>query len=333
MTGRLLLASGAVLLSLLLGEGVLRAIGFSYHLYPQEIEFGAPSPQRIRNFFEADRDLFWVSRDYFDRLEEARGRRVALVFLGDSCTQFGTYPERFAERVGARHGSPPTWVELGVSGWSTHQGLAQLRRDVVPIAPRVATIYYGWNDHWVGFGVEDADVSWIHSSAWFRLLEASRLAQLFTRAGVAARGGRQERPLRVPPGDFRDNLTEMVRVAREHGIVPVLLTAPTSLERGSEPARLAQRHVRSLSDVVPLHARYVSLVREVAAAEDVVLCDLARDFEQVPRPRLRSEYFRRDGIHLRPSGDEYLAELLYGCFEANDLLGTLFDVARPPHGD
>jgi hypothetical protein len=46
-----------------------------------------------------------------------------------------------------------------VGGYTTYQGLRQLERDVATLHPVIATFYYGWNDHWIGFGIEDRDVA------------------------------------------------------------------------------------------------------------------------------------------------------------------------------
>ena len=212
-------------------------------------------------------------------------------------------------------------VSLGVGGWSTHQGLKQLRRDIVSLEPNVITIYFGWNDHWIGFGVEDRQVTWINDSPIFGILQTTRLAQLLAKGYVAAtRPGDREPPLRVPLRDFKANLRQMAQIATAHGIVPVFLTAPTSHERGREPKHLERRHIANLENLVPLHQKYVAAVRDVALLEDVVLCDLARDFEAVPTDLLRNRYFFKRGVHLTPAGDAMLARVLFRCFQRNDLL-------------
>lgn len=334
MRSNLLLAIVALLGITAIAELGLRGIGFSYHLYPQEIEFGAPKPTRIKNFFQVDRDLYWVPKPYFESLDRARQSRPKLIFMGDSCTQFGRYDEAFAELWADRHDTSLSYTNLGVGGWSSYQGLHQLERDILPLTPRVITIYYGWNDHWIGFGIQDKDVRWINSSPIFALLEASRVAQLVSKAYVAVKGENEQWPLRVSPEDFRRNLTDLVRLAREHGITPVLLTAPTSHEVGKEPAYLTKRHLKRLEDLVPLHQRYAAIVREVARIENVVLCDLIEDFAKQPSKQLHTEYFLEDGIHLQPAGNAFLASRLYACFEANGLLEKLLssgvDSARAP---
>lgn len=302
--------------ALLLAEALLRAVGFSFGLAPERVEFGWPDPVTIESLYLGDPDLFWVSKTYYGDLQRLGAERPRILFLGDSCTEFGRYPRLFLERM--RVADPHAEIrgdKLGVGGWSSYQGLQQLKRDVLPLRPRIVTFYFGWNDHWIGFGVEDVDVHWLRTPA-FPALARSRVAQLLLKARLAWRARSDgDRPVRVSPEDFRANLGEMARLARANGIVPVFLTAPTSHERGREPAHLTYRWLRRLGDLVPLHQSYVAIVREVARDEGAVLCDLAAHFEGLPADDVRERYFRRDGIHPTRAGDAKIAEFLQQCFD------------------
>ena len=302
-------------------ELTLRLAGFSYVLYPEEIEFGRPEPILLKTGFVEDDDLFWVTRDYREKLERLRRERPAIIFLGDSCTDFGRYDEELARRVAERRGATLSYGNLGVAGWSSYQGRRQLERDVSPLDPRVVTLYFGWNDHWIGFGIEDknvARVKAVFSSRWSRL----RLVQLATRAVVALGTRHTDYPNRVSLDDFRDNLRAMVRHARSRGIRPVLITAASAHVAGEEPAHLTERWLRDLSELVPLHRSYVAAVREVAASEDADLCDPEAELKALPRGELEP-LFRDDGIHLTAEGDRRLAEILYDCFDRQGILDEI----------
>ena len=322
---RLLLAFSVVLIMLLAAELVLRLIGFSYYLYPSKIEFGAPTPEQIESGFIADRDLLWVTKDYAAKLEAARRQSTSIVFMGDSCTEWGIYPERLEGLVARRHPKAVLpYASVGTPAWSSFQGLQQLKRDILPLKPKVITVYYGWNDHWKAYGIQDKEVAYVNSSMFFQMQKYSRVAQLFTRAYVAMTKVDDTGPLlRVSLDDFRSNLREMVRLAEENDIEVVLLTAPTSHEKGREPDYLKLRHLDDLSELTSLHQQYVEIVREVAGREQVTLCDLARVFENVDPERLRTEFFYEDGIHLRPAGDSIIAFTLYGCLEKAGLLNRV----------
>jgi lysophospholipase L1-like esterase len=316
---RLLLSVTAILLSLVLGEVVLRTLGFWYPLYPERIEFGYPNPTELEKFYDPDEELFWVRPDYYERLTAAESA-IDLVFLGDSCTEFGKYDELLAEQIEADHSEQSlSFANLGCGGWATTQGLAQMQRDVLRLKPKVATLYFGWNDHWVGFGFEDERLrtinrSWLYSLRNVRWIQGLQVA-LWSKAG--------EQPLRVPLPRFRSNLLQMVRTAQESGITPVLLTAPSCHVVGREPALIGNRFLPELERLVPLHQEYVQVVREVAREEQVLLCDLAATFAEQPATTLLRELFVADGIHLREAGDRLIAEQLYQCLQSHDLLPGL----------
>jgi lysophospholipase L1-like esterase len=319
------LVAASSLLALAIAEASLRVAGFSFDVAPERVEFGWPAPVVREKLYLPDPDLFWVPRNYFGRLAEPTASRLDIAFLGDSCTEFGAYPRLFVERLGAEHpGQPVTWARFGVGGWSSYQGLAQLERDVVPLAPRVVTFYYGWNDHWVGFGVEDAEIRGLRSGA-FLAWGSPRLLQLLFKARVQfRRSGTSEWPNRVPLDDFRTNLEKMARVSKRNGIVPVFLTAPSGHQRGAEPEYLKGRYLNDLGDLIPVHHAYAEAVRQVAAAEGAILCDLAAGFAEIPPEERSQRYFRRDGIHASREGDERIAELLDRCFQRHADLRDLW---------
>ena len=320
---------GALVIALLLAEAVLRITGFEFEIAPESVEFGWPNPEMRKKLHLFDPDLFWVPKSYYGVLVRLAEERPDIVFLGDSCTEFGAYPRLFVERMQAHH--PDAGIlgaKLGVAGWTSHQGLRQLERDVVPLRPRVVSFYFGWNDHWTGFGVEDDEIHPLRSVV-LPAMGRPRTAQLLLKAQLAYRTWRRgDRPARVSPDDFRDNLGAMARLSRAHGIVPIFLTAPSSHERGREPEFLARRFLTDVSELVPLHQLYVSIVRETARSEGAVLCDLAARFEAFPPKDLRERYFLTDGIHARLEGGEKIAEFLQECFERDDELRALWDVPK-----
>jgi len=304
----LVLAAGSVLFTLLLVEGALRVTGFEYHLMPA-VQFGWPDPQTIHSAYADDPDLFWVTKDYREKLRAARRTRADVIFMGDSCTEFGTYPARTMELLSTGYPSLKTGIHLAAGGWTSEQGLAQMTRDVLPLHPKVVVIYYGWNDHWMALGPTDPELHAAHRYLW--LADHFRLVQLTLKARVAMATRKAERPNRVPPDRYRQNLEAMAKLARGAGITPVFVTAPSNHVAGHEPEYLLRRHVRRLADVIPLHQQYVSLTREAARNGGAFLCDAAADFAALPPPR--DWLFRADAIHFTPEGDQQLARIVSGC--------------------
>jgi lysophospholipase L1-like esterase len=155
------------------------------------------------------------------------------------------------------------------------------------------------------------------------------VVQLAEKAYITARRGNVRR---VPPEDFRRNLEAMVETARAHAIEPVLITAPSSHVQGKEPEYLRGRWLRDLSELVPLHRRYVEAVRGVARERKVVLCDLAALFDRLP-PERRAGSFQKDGIHFNRRGAARAARWLDLCLEESGVLDrALSDAARKRPG-
>lgn len=311
VAANLALAVGVALLCLAVVELVLRATGFRWVLYPEQIEFGKPDPVLMETGFRPDDDVFWVPPGYVETLAGLREDPPKLVFQGDSCTQLGHYDDELDAFAREATGRGLDAANLGVAGWSSHQGRAQLERDVLPLGPEVVTIYYGWNDHWIGFGIEDrtiADIRRVFSSRWSEL----RIVQLATKFRVAMLAGSSGFPNRVSPEDFAANLRAMVVAVRDAGASPMLLTAPSNHVEGEEPEYLGTRWLRDAGDLVPVHREYVEIVRRVAREEGAALCDLEAAFAPIPGEQ-KALLFQRDGIHLTKLGDRAIAARLFEC--------------------
>jgi lysophospholipase L1-like esterase len=206
-----------------------------------------------------------------------------------------------------------------------------MRRDVVRLEPRVVTIYYGWNDHWCTFGIEDKEIHGFdleHPLVWTAISARSRVAQLVNLVLFSRNFEGKTARERVPLEDFRGNLREIVRIARAHSIVPVLLTAPSAHQRGQEPSVLTRRWLSDLTELIPLHEAYVEAVRDVALEDDVDLVDLYALFRGLGREEL-AESFTADGIHPTDAGSRRIAQYLYDYFEETGLVSRLIDGAAP----
>ena len=304
---RVALVIGSIVIAASLAEAGLRAAHFEYHIYPTVL-FGWPDPTALRDVYRADPELIWVTRDFDEKLASARQTHPAIVFMGDSCTEFGSYPSKTLERLRRDLAAFATGVKFGVGGWSSEQGLTLLRRDLLGLKPKVITIYYGWNDHWVALGPTDPDLTLAHRVLW--LADHSRLAALWMKSRMGVSGSMTSRPNRVPLDRYRANMRAMIREAQADGIRVVVITAPSNHVRGHEPDYLKARHVRSLDEVVPLHQSYVEATRSQARANGATLCDAAEAFD---RSDAKDALFQRDGIHLTDAGDRVMADVLSRC--------------------
>jgi lysophospholipase L1-like esterase len=312
-------------LALILSEVTLRALGFRFQLFPERIEFGYPDPKAFQDVFIPDPDLLYVENTYPAHLEALKKAAPKLIFLGDSCTATGTYPEKLTELIHAQMSdfSTSNAAKVGTAGWSSYSGIQQFKRDIIPLQPRIATFYFGWNDHWIGFGLSDAESVLISQFRIFGWQEHSRLVQLFLKVYASLSRSDDGVIRRVPLSSYHQNLVDFVQTARKHNIVPVLLTAPSSHTRGKEPRYLLERHIKTLEELIPMHAAYNDAVRTVARELSAPLCDLALEFSTFSRAELTDRYFTRDGIHLQDAGNAKISELLFKCFVQYDLLSRL----------
>lgn len=316
-----LLAFSCLLLASV-AELTLRLTGFSFVLKPEDIQFGGSDATTLRLVFDEDDELFWVPKDYRSELELLRRERPPLLLLGDSCTHLGRYDQALARRVAAR-GQTLRYGNLGVAGWSSFQGRQQLERDVPALEPLVVTLYFGWNDHWIGFGIDDRNVLRVRRLFRSRLA-GIRLVQLLTKARVAWIARETNTPRRVSLADFRANLEAMVEQVRELGAEPLLLTAPSNHVPGRELEAFEQGYLVDRKELIPLHRAYVEVVRAVASAQRAPLCDLESHFAAKSQAE-RDQLFMKDGLHLLPAGDEVLAAELDLCLERAGLWSRLQD--------
>ena len=321
LAGNLLLLAATVAFFALIFELGLRLAGFEYVLRPQDIQFGRPEPVLLKVAFLEDDDLFWVQRDYPEKIARLAASRPPLVLLGDSCTHLGHWDQELAALYQKRFGRELTYGNLAVAGWSSYQGLRQLERDVPALAPKVVVAYFGWNDHWIGFGIEDKNVARVKMIFSSRS-SGSRLVQLLTKAYLAWGTRETDLPNRVSRADFKANLEAMAARAEEQGARLVLLTAPSNHQAGQEPPGLEDRWLRSRDELVPLHQSYVEAAREASRESGAVLCDLAAEFGALPAEE-RSRLFMQDGIHFQAPGDAHLAAAVLDCLEKAELLPLL----------
>lgn len=146
------------------------------------------------------------------------------------------YPARLEKAL--RAANPGREIEVApfaVPGYSTHQGLAWMRRDLARFHPDVVTLLFGWND--IGMRAQ-ADVDAIRTDAWsasMRLLLSRSQALLHLWRWVHARPGAAGAPVpRVSVEAFVANHLAMVEAARAAG-ARVAVIGPVYRDRVEYP--------------------------------------------------------------------------------------------------
>ena len=187
-------------------------------------------------------------------------------------------------------------INAGVFGYTSHQGLNQLRKRILPLRPDIITICYNWNDHagaiqmfgsggkpWEK-GVQKPDRDLPSSKRMGALVALSRLRifqflenAILKAEATSAPAVDDEGTLsadidskirRVPPEHYKDNLRTMIQVARANKITPVLLTQSFNPKEG--PKRNVHREIQR---------KYNEMILEVAKSENVLYVDLAPSLE------------------------------------------------------
>lgn len=152
------------------------------------------------------------------------------------------YPMLLEQRLRAANpGRQIEVIALAVPGYTTHQGLAWLRRDVDYLQPDIVTACFGWND--VGLRTqsdsEAMPLDWIHVTTR-RLMSYSQavthLTQWLRRRGQA----NAQTPAtpstipRVPQTEYVNNMLEITRLSQRRGAAPLII-APVYRDAVTNP--------------------------------------------------------------------------------------------------
>jgi lysophospholipase L1-like esterase len=248
--------------------------------------------RRSVSIFEGDSLLFWRLKPSLDQviwdftllstnaqrlrserpLEAKRPDSTRIVCLGDSVTFGYRVPVIFAERPDdydrdarpfpmlverwLREANPGRHIEavvLAVPGYSSHQGLAWLRRDIAALQPDVVTACFGWNDVSLRRVPDSQSMPVGSLDATGRRILARSQALIRVSRWLQKRRGSQTGsgpPVeRVSQDEFVANHRAIAGLARGHGAAPVIIgpvyrdakTAPEEAQRlGSYRQALAK---------------------------------------------------------------------------------------------
>lgn len=286
------LAAGTVATALVLAEIVLRLTG--YGAVAPELGFGVNARRGLeQGSLVPHAELFWtlpaaatdldraLNAVHPDRPLPPRDGRTRVLVLGDSCSRLSVRGLPYSAALQSRLGAGYEVLNASVPGYSSHQGLAWLRLQLLDARPDVTIIYFGWNDHWRATGRTDRDLARRQAPSRLRLLN------LLDRPQAPA-------PLRVPEAHYRENLAAMVDALTAAGGRVVLIAAPSQLTPEARAHLVRTGYLRPDDDPRALHARYLEVVRSFAGREgvDVFAADgLLLDID------VGTPLIHRDGIH------------------------------------
>lgn len=316
---------------LLTGETVLRLANFRYSDTPMLVLSQPETTSRLKgpeivqrlpgNNIVKDRVLFWIPKLYWeDQYPVKKDPAVErIITLGCSCTHMceegHSYGNYMQELLDARVPGKNQVINAGCSGYSSYQGLQQLKHKVLKYKPDVVTLYFGWNDHWFASKPDrlvttkaDWQIDLINFLERFRVYQAYHRA--IARLKEITLNSRNLIPtFRVSQNEYRKNLEAMIDLCRANGIRPVLITAPF------DPEQLARRHAPSLyfgfwssENLIKTHKAYNAIVRQLGAARQVPVIDLEAVFLDLA-PKAAVPCFT-DGIHFSAAGCQLTASLI-----------------------
>lgn len=367
---RLLFATFVVAVVVSLPEVLCRWGELDRRLFPSVFEDPyETSPQGLWKILTYDPVTFWKGRPFAplpgsDERLNARGLRGSdfstrkplnverIVCMGDSGT-FGvvhhgdikfTYDPTYSTEIERLLNDTPRRrkvevVNAGVIGYSTLQGLRQLKHIIREWEPNVITIRYGVNDHGRlrfehpptaeprnAFVRAVNDLLLEQRSFQFLIRTRDTMQRTALRRALAeATTPRAPAPAspaqnRVPLSEFDYNLRRLVTEARALGAQVVLLTAPLAPlvdEILTNQKFLEGAGYASYDDLVAAHHRYEDAVRTVAADLRVALVDSSRRFAE----RGAEEFFTRyDLVHPNGEGHRAIARDLADLLQAKGMV-------------
>ncbi|HMO52770.1 MAG TPA: SGNH/GDSL hydrolase family protein [Kiritimatiellia bacterium] len=241
---------------------------------------------------------------------------IRVICMGDSITAQGSppYSWRLHDLLQANPPTDDPWeaFNMAVHGYSSVIGLRLFELRGAALHPDIVTLYYGWNDHWLGGRMPDRARMAVRMSPArakvYEVLRNKRFGQWLLSRVPSERPmawSRAEGYLRVPPEDYVETLTAFIAAIRAAGAVPVLITAPRT-ERPHD--MLVKRgNAVSVEEIIRLHDAYIDLTRQVARDQGAHLLDLAKIFMGLDRDAL----MQADGIHMTNDGLDAVARYLH----------------------
>jgi lysophospholipase L1-like esterase len=202
---------------------------------------------------------------------------------------------------------------MAVPGYTSHQGLAWLRRDIGYLKPDVLVVSFGWNDASLS-DVPDRDAI---RTDWYPVAIRWLIdhSQAFAHATKYLRSRNQPPPGQVRPrpvprvseGEYVQNLAAIVSLAREHNVKVIVMGAPYRDSKTNPPeAQLMTSYRSSLRAAMQQqNVPYVEVLELTEAAGSV------------------NEGFFGELIHPNHMGHRLIAAELMKLMKQQQFLGDL----------
>ena len=213
-----------------------------------------------------------------------------------------------------RNANPNRNIEvfpMAVPGYTSHQGLAWLRRDIDNLQPDVVIASFGWND----VSISDVPDREAIDTRWWPVAIRWVIdhSQAFAHATRWLRSRNQGQPVarvpasRVSQQEYIDNLNAIVRLAKDHGAGVIVIGAPYRDSKTNPPEAQLMTQYRAWlkSDMQKTQTPYLEILELTEAAGSV------------------NEGFFGELIHPNHMGHRLMASELLKLMDQRHLLGDL----------
>lgn len=200
-------------------------------------------------------------------------------------------------------------IAMAVPGYTSHQGLAWLRRELETLQPDLLTVSFGWNDvsmsdisdrdairsNWTAFAVRwmvDHSQAFAHATSWLR--SEKHQSSSTVRKPIS----------RISEEEYLANMLEITRIVRARGMKVVMVAAPYR-DKNTNPSE------------AQLMIRYRSSLRQLARNNDIPYLEILELTEAAYPANLR---WFGELIHPNHMGHRLIASELLKLFARSDLL-------------
>ncbi|MFZ2024815.1 MAG: SGNH/GDSL hydrolase family protein [Microgenomates group bacterium] len=245
-------------------------------------------------------------------LQESVNTSCTVVMYGDSNTvgafQGGYYDSPWPEELGKllqKHIPDVRIFNMGVSGYSSYQGLEKFRQDIPFFHPSLVFVAFGWNDAAPNMGISDKEFHTMLSSLVsplnnFRLFQVIKyysdaLLQRYIQKTVS------DGP-RVSSEDFKNNLVAFIQLAQQNNSTIVFITRPHTDFSDSEYSNWRVRVVENNA-----------IIRSVAYEYGVPIIDM----EEMFLNQYKNELI--DDCHFTQRGHTIAAHEIYTLLQREQL--------------
>jgi lysophospholipase L1-like esterase len=210
-------------------------------------------------------------------------------------------------------------IAMAVPGYTSHQGLAWLRRDIDRLAPNLVVVGFGWNDSSFSDAADREAIrtNWYAVAVRWLIDHSQAFAHVtrWLRSGPAPGNLSPRRPVpRVSDQEYVNNIRAIAGLGHSRGIGVVVMAAPYR-DSVTNPAE------------AKLMIRYREQLRSAMVSDQIPFLELP-ELTEAAYPA--NEGWFGELIHPNHMGHRLIASELLKLFTRNRLLGDLNNATLTP---